>query len=157
MNISGTYETTDYTMAQLETLMHYNFFRCHRKYLVNLSHITEYDRSKSIIYLNEHLGKNFHLLIGSIIPANMIGILDLLQLNDLITPILGIFVALIYLRLLCRKSFLQTFLLLIIEYLLVVLTEFLLTPIFHITHNSVFQDAIPFIGLSIILILSVLL
>lgn len=51
--VDGSYETTDYTLEQLEHLLSYGFFRCHRKYLINLEHITDYDKTRRIVYLND--------------------------------------------------------------------------------------------------------
>lgn len=49
---NGTYETLDYTMEQLEHALRHSFFRCHRKYLININKITTYDRTHHTIYLD---------------------------------------------------------------------------------------------------------
>ena len=50
---NGSYETTDYTMDQLRKLLHNNFYRCHRKYIVNINHITSYDRTRRSLLIGE--------------------------------------------------------------------------------------------------------
>lgn len=50
---NGIYETRCYTLEQLEHMLHHGFFRCHRKYLVNLKFITDYSRTNRIIYLGK--------------------------------------------------------------------------------------------------------
>lgn len=47
----GQYETADYTLERIENTLKYGFFRCHRKYIVNIKHISGYDRSNRLLYL----------------------------------------------------------------------------------------------------------
>lgn len=49
----GCYETISYTMEQVENILRYGFFRCHRKYIVNLKCISEYDRSNRLLYIGD--------------------------------------------------------------------------------------------------------
>ena len=43
---AGEFQTVDYTIQQLALQLKYPFFRCHRRYIVNVAHIASYDRSR---------------------------------------------------------------------------------------------------------------
>ena len=60
--LEGNYETKDYTLDQLEEKLHHNFFRCHRKYIVNLQKISSYDKTKRTLFVENQtlsLGRNY--------------------------------------------------------------------------------------------------
>ncbi len=59
---SGCYETSEYSLTQLEQTLRHNFYRCHRKYLINLQWLTNYDRTRHIVYVNDKaipVGRNY--------------------------------------------------------------------------------------------------
>lgn len=59
---AGRYETLDYTLNQLETMMKHNFIRCHRRYLINLKKISNYDCTNRLLYVAGQaipLGRNY--------------------------------------------------------------------------------------------------
>lgn len=43
---SGDYETNEYTLERLEESLTHNFCRCHRKYLVNITLVKSYSKTK---------------------------------------------------------------------------------------------------------------
>lgn len=62
VTINGIFQTTEYTLSQLENLLHHGFVRCHRKYLVNICHITSYDCTRKTLSLSNQeipVGRNY--------------------------------------------------------------------------------------------------
>lgn len=57
----GTYETREYTLKTLNTILNRTFVQCHKGFIVNLNHTFEYRGSESIIKLDQY---NLNVPVG---------------------------------------------------------------------------------------------